>query len=199
MRGITMSDSSVVGLVRGTKKQTRRLVGARPYKVGETLYVREAWTMLHAGDWAGWVAYRAGIDGPVSVGFERRIVVMVRGVAREAELPARSASHTEWNPAGLDIAWRPGRHMPADRARYTVTIAAARRHLLQEISEEDAAAEGVTISDAATARQDAVDASGMSPYRAAFACLWEEINGKVAPWASNPEVFAYTLRRDRSI
>ena len=86
-------------------------------------------------------------------------------------------------------------HLPRWASRITLELAEVRVQLLQEISEDDARAEGVRVSDAATAKQDTVDTHGMSPHRAAFACLWDSINIDRAPWASNPWVWTLTFRR----
>jgi hypothetical protein len=72
---------------------------------------------------------------------------------------------------------------------------------LQEITEEDARAEGVRPSDAAVVFQN--DASGRPHQRSdmgmthlgAFAILWDKINGKRAPWVSNPWVWRVEFRR----
>lgn len=119
---------------------------------------------------------------------------------------------------GRRFRWRPSIFMPRKLSRITLEIAEVRVQRLAEISEDDARAEGVRISDAATAKQDSVDTHGMTPYRAAFACLWDSINGQPRPmldddgdpvlddngrpimvasrsWASNPWIWALTFRR----
>jgi len=116
------------------------------------------------------------------------------------------------------LRWRPCLFMPRKLSRITLEITEVRVQRLQDISEDDAMAEGVRVPDAATAKQDTVDTYGMTPYRAAFACLWDGINGKaetmlnddgepvlddhdrpikIAPkaWATNPWVWALTFRR----
>jgi hypothetical protein len=91
--------------------------------------------------------------------------------------------------------WRPSIFMPRWASRITLEVTSVRVERLQAISEEDAKAEGVHHSAAATAKQSTIDTHGMTPCRAAFAALWEQINGKKAPWSSNPFCWAISFRR----
>lgn len=78
--------------------------------------------------------------------------------------------------------------MPRWASRITLEVTGVRVERLQDISEEDASAEGVEMYDSAT---------GDVFYgpRDAFMALWETINGKRAPWASNPWVWVIEFRR----
>lgn len=73
-------------------------------------------------------------------------------------------------------------HMPRWASRITLEIASVRVDRLQDISEEDARAEGVIPSQRWT-------------YKRAFQDLWEAINGKRCAWDSNPWVWAVSFRR----
>lgn len=85
---------------------------------------------------------------------------------------------------------KPSIHMPRRYSRITLGITDVRLQWLQEISEEDACAEGVTLID---------EVCGI--YRedwhslAAFERLWDSINSKRAPWDSNPLVWAISFSR----
>lgn len=75
--------------------------------------------------------------------------------------------------------WKPSIHMPRSASRITLEVLNVRVERLQDISEEDAKAEGVTLK-------------GMSRYdgeaRDAFEALWCGINGAES-WDANPWVW----------
>lgn len=96
--------------------------------------------------------------------------------------------------------WKPSIHMPRWASRLTLEVTEVRVQRLQEISEEDAKAEGMEFHNGL--------GSGCSGYRhsrdhgyvyetaaRAFAVAWDSINGKRAPWASNPWVWAIRFGR----
>ena len=78
--------------------------------------------------------------------------------------------------------WKPSIHMPRWASRITLEITGVRVERLQEISEEDARAEGVG------------QRFTRMTWRGGFAFLWDQINGKRAPWASNPWVWVIEFK-----
>jgi hypothetical protein len=86
--------------------------------------------------------------------------------------------------------WRPSIHMPRWASRITLEITGIRVERLQEISEQDARAEGVQPRNAG---QD--EAGPIKTYRTGFVHVWQEINGKRANWTSNPWVWVVEFRR----
>ena len=78
--------------------------------------------------------------------------------------------------------WRPSIFMPRWVSRITLEITDVRVQRLQEISEEDAIAEGYEV------------AFGPGMFSRAFDSFWDSINAKKHPWASNPWVWAITFR-----
>lgn len=82
--------------------------------------------------------------------------------------------------------WKPSIHMPRWASRLTLTVTSVRVELLQDISEADAVAEGVT-----PLQMDQGDS------RPRFMGLWDNINGERAPWSSNPWVWVlnFEVRR----
>ena len=75
----------------------------------------------------------------------------------------------------------PGIHMPRWASRITLEVISVRVERLQDISEADAAAEGVHTDPAC-------------PAYGAYQALWEQINGK-GSWDANPWVWVIDFRR----
>lgn len=108
---------------------------------------------------------------------------------------------TDWDGRFPEPRWRPSIFMRRHESRITLEVVSVRVERLQEITEEDARAEGVRPSDAAVVFQN--DASGRPHQRSdmgmthlgAFAILWDKINGSRAPWVSNPWVWRVEFRR----
>jgi len=80
--------------------------------------------------------------------------------------------------------WRPSIFMPRWASRITLEITAVCAERLQSILLSDVAAEGLHPNN--EAGWDTTD-----PYRD----LWDSINGKKYPWASNPYVWVVEFRR----
>jgi hypothetical protein len=160
----------------GPKYLDHRL--ACPYGAdGDRLWVRETWQ-----------AWRQ-----INVEYDEWEVETDVELMRNATLEYRATSDS-LGP------WRPSIFLPRWASRITLEITEVRVQRLQDISEDDALAEGCSGHD-----PDPVDQGGAiyawkgrssAPCpRAHFLALWDGINGKRAPWASNPWVWAITFRR----
>jgi hypothetical protein len=87
-----------------------------------------------------------------------------------------------------DVRWRPSIHMPRWASRITLRITDIRVERLQDISEDDAKAEGVGYKN-----------PGYLPgtkgnWIGSFAYLWNKINGPGA-WEANPWVWVVAFER----
>jgi hypothetical protein len=92
--------------------------------------------------------------------------------------------------------WCPSIHMPRCASRLTLRVTGVRVERLQEISEEDARAEGVQpVHIEVTGCPEGVCGGGALTAREQFGGLWDSINGKRAPWASNPWVWCVSFER----
>lgn len=83
--------------------------------------------------------------------------------------------------------WRSPIHMPRWASRITLEITDVRVERLQDITTEDIIAEGFST----TLREHDACADLREQYRAG----WGAINGKRAPWESNPWVWVVTFKR----
>jgi hypothetical protein len=145
------------------------------FQVGRRMWVRETWYCDHAfcGDYSD-----PGHDPPRS---------------RE-EQEAEWREHIYYRADGIprfeadEVTWRPSIHMPRWASRITLVVTAHCVEKLHEITEADAKAEGASpaFDDEGTVR---------IPARVRFIHLWDSINGKRAPWSSNPWVEVVSFER----
>lgn len=95
-------------------------------------------------------------------------------------------------PKGID--WTPSIFMPRCASRLTLEVVSVRVERLQEISVEDAKAEGVEEHDDDGVTYYGPFGKGHVCAVSAFAILWEEINGP-GSWSANPWVWRIEFRR----
>jgi hypothetical protein len=103
--------------------------------------------------------------------------------------------HPDW---GATI-WKSSTQMPRWASRITLEVTGVRVQRLHDISEEDAAAEGVLeldgwIDEAEIARKCSEMRWGIEDSRPWFAALWDEGNSKTAPWSSNSFVWVVEFK-----
>jgi hypothetical protein len=92
---------------------------------------------------------------------------------------------------------RPGMFMPRWASRILLEVTDVRVEQLQDISEADALAEGMTpkLEPGCSGRlMEALGGFSFRPAASAYADLWEQINGPGA-WAANPRVWAVSFKR----
>jgi hypothetical protein len=156
-----------------------------PYGVpGDRLWVRETWRAEErASDGLDGVRFRADdAFAPIGCTLE----------AAEAWVAAAKNRHDEW---------RPSIFMPRWASRITLEVTAVRIERVQEISEVDAKAEGVTPFPYDPEGDCWNAAQPERAHRTAFEFLWGAINGwecepkARAPWSSNPWVWVMEFRR----
>ncbi|CUY61250.1 ASCH domain-containing protein [Serratia marcescens] len=147
-------------------------------QVGDRLWVRETWADVnHDGHPA--IAYRA--DGGL------RVIGEDDGEEEDPNL--EKYWFAQWYAdliSGAEGNWRPSIHMPRWASRITLEITAVRVERLNDISEEDAKAEGVK--------------AGVSPghehmmHQVAFSELWQSIYGEES-WGANPWVWVIEFKQ----
>ncbi|MBX6183672.1 hypothetical protein ISD42_01655 [Pseudomonas aeruginosa] len=91
--------------------------------------------------------------------------------------------------------WTPSLHMPRWASRILLEITAVHVERLQDISEEQALAEGVRGEPCDHARQACADIGCWGDTaKGAFGFLWESLNGE-GIWAANPWVWVVEFKR----
>lgn len=110
------------------------------------------------------------------------------------------AYRADWTKEAADFCreprWISSRYMPRRLSRLTLEVTEVRVERLQSITEDDARAEGVETGKMPPAIVNGERGSVMIfDQRKAFAVLWDSINGKKAPWSSNPWLWCVSFRR----
>lgn len=183
---------------------SEKIVEASPYgKPGDALWVRETWR-----SWAE--TCRDDHDDEECAPHCNQTCVAYAATPRRGFRPRPDgsaitylddASPLEQNPKLLGP-WKPSIHMPRWASRLTLEVTGVRVERLQDISEEDAKAEGVEFDiDERAYRVDGVKPPptmpgsawiGFTSARRAFKHLWESINGADS-WDANPWVWAISF------
>lgn len=184
-RPIPFSSSMVQAILAGTKTQTRRLV--KPSAWASEADMRRLAAQQPA---IGLAFFKDGAP-------KRKLtcpygVIGDRLWVKETWWPC--AGGVVYRAGGLADCpdggkWKPARFMPRWASRITLEVSGVRVERLQHITEEDAEAEGVP-PDFGNAFSCA-----SNDYRRSFSMAWEAINGRRAPWASNPWVWVISFRR----
>lgn len=170
-----------------------------PYgRKGDRIWVRETWSPDHAGCYPHWpVVYKADD----TLGEHARTAQECRELAESDRTWRRR--HTGIGPGCLcEFRWRSPLLMPRSRSRLLLEVESSRLERLLHLTEADAAAEGVrsrrvTDPDGQWGSYDyhfAGDGHGRARAVDAFADGWNRINGKRAPWESNPWVWVVSFR-----
>ncbi|MFW4927893.1 hypothetical protein ACOAO8_21415 [Pseudomonas aeruginosa] len=201
-RPILFNDQMVRAILEGRKTVTRRVVKPQPDFLGSMVDPNTPFKTLDAG-------LHARITCPYGEPGDR---LWVREAwAADAQVDAIAPSDLSqgepiWYPADLSVRQtgcsmiskgrvRPSIHMPRWACRILLEITAVRVERLQDISEEQALAEGVRGEPCDHARQACADIGCWGDTaKGAFGFLWESLNGE-GSWAANPWVWVVEFKR----
>ena len=95
-----------------------------------------------------------------------------------------------------ELPWKPSIHMPRKACRLFLEVTEVRKERLQDITKEDALAEGICLLGNNLYGLKNAPSSHQHTAKAAFVELWNTINAKRGyGWAANPVVDVITFRR----
>lgn len=212
-RGILFSGPMVCAILDGRKTQTRRVVTfSKPFEHSS------AWPCVYPfPNGPGWI----WTDSPVSEAGLKRMAVGREGKTCPCGVPGdrlwvRETWRTINDPAtcigdALDIdyradgknrigdinghlKWKPSIFMPKWASRITLEIVSVRVERVQDISEEDAVAEGVRAAE--TFKETEPGRLKLMSCAWAYQNLWDSINAKRGfGWDKNPWVWVIEFKR----
>lgn len=210
-RPILFSAPMVRAILDGSKTQTRRIVKAQPpagtISVGVYHHPDRrdhfwAWEGHVIIDWAKPCPYgqpgdRLWVRETFVQGFDQD---PVKGVPMHTDSEGNDLPQKTWYRASdqigwcdddgweTNVPWRPSIHMPRAASRIDLLIKSVRVERLQDISEADCLAEGITLDQLPANPQDQQRA------RTWYRGLWEQING-AGSWEANPWVWVVEFER----
>jgi len=181
---ILFSGPMVRAILEGRKTQTRRVVKPQPVGGDRIVYdtFNEEFVVGRMRDSENaWTKLRPRFE----VGSEMWVRETWNGTQGEGVAYRATEPQMDGEP------WRPSIFMPRWASRLTLTVKDVRVERLQDISEADAIAEGVSWPDGA--QDQNVRKWGVpQTARMAYADLWESING-TGSWDANPWVWVYVF------
>lgn len=205
-RPIIFSGDSVRAIIDGRKTQTRRPIKDVPRDAHTFCRVSDGWVIWcggrSCGDQAEYDRFTAesypeggGIRCPYGQPGDR-LWVRETWAAHDTRALRRRYVHYRADDESAyetDGPWISPIHMPRWASRLLLEVTDVRVQQLQEISEQDAQAEGVEpFRTIGSARDKQWYPEG---FRANFKLEWDQLNSKVATWSSNPWVWAISFRR----
>lgn len=207
----------VLAILAGRKSQTRRLVKLPPWLAKRNPSLGAAWPdpglgdggylkVPHSGEanLSEWMWPIERVRCPHGDIGDRLWVRETHGTTTGNGI--RTVYRADGEPRDLltgrlitGMKWTPSIFMRRHQSRITLEVTGVRVERLQAISEADARAEGC---DAEWCGQDLGAGDGYTSPRshvAAYARLWDRINGKRAPWDSNPWVWVVEFRNAEEV
>ena len=201
-RPIIFCGEMVRAILDGRKTQTRRII-KRPARLDARYYPLRA-----AGRyWWGYEGFSTGLELVSPYGYPLASRLWVRETWAVAPIAIHYRADNGFvsfpdEPRLFEYAstkgWRPSIHMPRWASRLTLRVTDVRVQRVQDISEEDAIAEGVERVGDRYKGYMQVFGEDYCPATAktAFSQLWEVLNAKRGyGWDANPWVWAISFER----
>ncbi len=210
---ILFNSEMVKAILEGRKTQTRRVCKPQPHSVGdicstnshETLMIRQngadSWEPIPCpygvpGDllwvretWADLPALREYNfpELPCTIDGDSRIIYRASTCERDEGALRKYTEPRSWLK---NLAWKPSIHMSRKHSRILLEVTDVRVERVQEITEEDARAEGLRYDEC-----NHLDPDGFTA-KDRFETLWDSIYEKRGfGWEKNPWVWVVTFKR----
>lgn len=212
-RPILFSGEMVRAILAGKKTQTRRLCAVQPVEIDGAWHVLYPW-----GDGAHGI-YETKAEMLTEYKRLTRARCPFGTVGDRLWVREGIRLKSRWHDGARDVAdsvyiademytradawpWKnsalPGIHCPRGLSRITLEVTGVGVERLQEIDEYDAVAEGVRVPRCdceVCMRSATMCPADASAHILVFSELWDWLNRKRAPWASNPWVWVVEFKR----
>jgi hypothetical protein len=185
----------VQAILAGKKIITRRVIKPQP--------TNPRWNNI------GWVGWDDGHGYQMKCPYgQSGDILWVRETWKEALIKGAGklgyifkADYSDGNINWEEEKWRPSIFMPREACRIKLLIKDIRVERLQDITEEDAKAEGILFEQAIACNHwvptfTDPDSGGYPNYKEAFCELWDSLNEKRGyGWGKNPWVWVVSFER----
>lgn len=207
-RPIIFSAPMVHAVLEGRKTETRRVIKPQPPKgitfagqyatSDQTIDASFDWMRgdpkdIDAWEWADlprfYCAYGRIGD---------RLWMRETFTAKTNTIHAQRVVYRADSPHEIKVDWTSPIHMPRDCSRVTLELTAVHVERVQEISEEDAIAEGISDDSiqAVLAGAEAGNQREPTPARVCYGILWDDLNAKRGyGWDLNPFVWVLKFKK----
>lgn len=176
-RPILFSTEMVRAVLEGQKTQTRRIIKKQPHGAGEWVRQLASWLFPNVNPY---IKLKCPYGQPGDRLWVRETFLIERSQHKDYYEYKANYSDTF---AG-DVCWKPSIFMPREAARILLEVTDVRVEKLQDISEEDAIAEGSNFYGSGY---------GLLTAKEIYETIWESINGK-GSWDKNPWVWVITFK-----
>lgn len=209
---ILFSTEMVQAILAGRKMQTRRVVNPQPIKfrtefpipVSDAIkdnkaLIKKGYALLGTSGPLSGYTYGKSKYQPGDILWVRETYIDVGEKADQYFGGVRFHYKANQNFVGC-WPWKPSIFMPKEAARIFLKITNVRVERLQDISEEDAIAEGVKKgifrNGPNTIKEEfQLEFNVHGHHKDGFKFIWQSINAKKHPWESNPWVWVYEFER----
>ena len=177
--------------------------GCCPYRApGDLLWVRETWRpwSYHDGEPVT-VEFKAGgrrecysedmATMDAWCDWEERVSISATEECIAAGLEPDETGEYSWDEGESPLRWRPSIYMPKWAARIWLEVTEVRVERVQEITEEDAFAEGIVPGYCCSGFECGCMGLPVDPPSEDFATLWDSINAKPRPRKDGGAVVGY--------
>lgn len=193
-------------LLAMSKKTGKHEIIKPPYEAGMRLWVRETWQKKDCNECPA-ANYPCALPSAPCIFGDRNYLYKADPYSKQPLNPLKGECSCELYE---DMRWRPSIHMPRVAARLFLTVKAIKPERLQDISEENCYAEGITwfSKDKQLIKYAPADFEGDGPIwpwsdcpktpAEAYHKYWDELNAERGYiWSENPVVWVISFEREK--